>query len=288
MILPAPRATAMREDPERNGGEVPVASADSVRTGSTRDEGSAAPEIVRFSRAQRIEHVLVMVLFVVLCVTGFPQKYFTHGWAQGLVRAVGGIDRTRAVHHLAGYALAVLTVVHFASALAYMITRSRPFAMMPTRKDFEDVFRQLRHYLGTDRQPLYDRYSYKEKFEYWGLLMGNVIMISTGFVLAFPLQVTALFPGVVIPAAKMAHSNEGLMALLVITFWHMFNVHLNPEAFPIDKVIFTGKMSRERYEHEHPLELARLEGRPPPSEDDVHPPPAGPGAAPRGEGERDG
>jgi len=257
-----------------------------VRTGANAEGESAAPQIVRFSRAQRIEHVLVMVLFVTLCVTGFPQKFYTQRWAEVLVGAFGGIDQTRLIHHLAGYVLAIVTVIHFASALAAMLTRSRPFSMMPTRKDFEDVFRQLRHYLGTDRQPLYDRYTYKEKFEYWGLVMGNVIMITTGFVLAFPLQVTALLPGVLIPAAKMAHSNEGLMALMVITFWHMFNVHLNPETFPIDKVIFTGKMSRERYAHEHPLELARLEGRPPPSEEDAHAAAAPSGVAPRGEGDR--
>ena len=246
----------------------------------------ATPYIVRFSRAQRIEHVLVMVLFVTLCVTGFPQKFYTHRWAEGLVGALGGIDQTRLLHHLAGYTLAIVTVIHFASALSAMLTRSRPFSMMPTRKDFEDVLRQLRHYLGTDRQPLYDRFTYKEKFEYWGLVMGNVIMITTGFVLAFPLQITALFPGVLIPAAKMAHSNEGLMALMVITFWHMFNVHLSPETFPVDKVIFTGRMSRERYEHEHPLELARLEGRPPPSDDVGHAPAEPTAAGPRGEGER--
>jgi cytochrome b subunit of formate dehydrogenase len=233
-------------------------------------EAKAEPQITRFSRAQRIEHVLMMALFVTLCLTGFPQKFYRHDWAATLVHLLGGIDLTRRIHHLAGYALAGVTVVHFASALVVMFNRSRPFAMMPTRKDFEDVFRQLRHYLGDGPEPLYDRFSYKEKFEYWGLLMGNVIMISTGLVLCFPLQITALLPGVLIPAAKMAHSNEGLMALLVITFWHMFNVHMNPEAFPIDPVIFTGKMSRERYELEHPLELARLEGRPPPAEGGAH------------------
>lgn len=222
--------------------------------------------IVRFSRRRRIEHVAVMVLFITLCVTGFPQKFFTQGWAQALVHAMGGIDRARLVHHLAGYGLALMTVIHFGVGLAGMIDRTMPFSMMPTRKDFEDVFRQLRHYLGDGPPPLYDRYTYKEKFEYWGLVMGNVIMVMTGLVLIFPVQVTALLPGVLIPAAKMAHSSEGLMALLVITLWHMFNTHLNPDAFPVDTAIFTGKLSRERYAHEHPLELARLEGRPPPTE----------------------
>ena len=242
------------------------------------------PLIVRFSRRQRIEHALVMACFVILCLTGFPQKFYTHAWAVELVRLLGGIDWARRIHHLAGYTLAALTVIHFAAGLAGMLTRQLPFSMMPTRKDFLDVFRQLRFYLGElPHAPLYDRFSYKEKFEYWGLVMGNVIMVMTGFLLSFPIQVTAYLPGVLIPAAKMAHSNEGLMAFLVITIWHIFNVHLNPDAFPFDPAIFTGRISRERYEHEHPLELARLEGRPPPSDDALNA-----GAAPARAGGRDG
>ncbi len=232
----------------------------------------SAEQIVRFSRKRRFEHLTVMGLFVLLCLTGFPQKFYTHHWAEVLVHGLGGIDWTRRIHHLAGYGLVLMTIVHFGTGLAGMLSRQMPFSMMPTRKDFEDVVRQLRHYLGAaPRAPLYDRYTYKEKFEYWGLVMGNVVMVVTGSLLLFPTKVTLFLPGVLVPAAKMAHSNEGLMAFLVITIWHIFNVHLNPDAFPFDPAIFTGKITRERYEHEHPLELARLEGRPPPTEHDPLP-----------------
>ena len=130
---------------------------------------------------------------------------------------------------------------------------------------------QLKYYLGmTDQHPQYDRYTYKEKFEYWGLVIGNVIMVTTGFILFFPVQAANLIPGQIIPAAKVAHSNEGLMAFFVITIWHIFNAHLNPDVFPFDASIFTGKVSRERYVHEHPLELARLEGGAPPDVHGVH------------------
>src|SRR6266511_1214735 len=119
----------------------------------------------------------------------------------------------------------------------------------------------------TERSPMYDWFTYKEKFEYCCLVIGNVIMVLTVFILFFPVHAASLVPGQIIPAAKVAHSNEGLMAFFVITIWHIFNAHLNPDVFPFDAAIFTGKVSRERYVHEHLLELARLEGGAPP---DVH------------------
>jgi formate dehydrogenase gamma subunit len=224
--------------------------------------------IVRFNLQQRVEHFLTMLVFTLLCLTGLPQKFFETSWAVALVHFFGGIDTTRWIHRVCGILLALSTVFHFAGAIAMMLSKKVGFTMVPTKKDFEDAVLQLRYYLGmTDKHPQYDRYDYKQKFEYWGLIAGNIIMIVTGFVLFFPTQAATLLPGEVIPAAKVAHSNEGLMAFLVITIWHIFNAHLNPDVFPFDAAIFTGKVSRERMLHEHPAELARLEGRP---LDDAH------------------
>jgi len=221
--------------------------------------------IVRFSLKQRIEHFVTMTTFAALCITGLPQKFYTTGWAHSLVSFFGGIDNTRWIHRWFGILLAISTVVHFASGISAILSRKIGFSMVPTKKDFEDAIQQLRYYLGmTNEHPQYDRFTYKEKFEYWGLVAGNVIMVVTGFMLFFPVKAAMMIPGEIIPAAKVAHSNEGLMAFFVITIWHIFNAHLNPDVFPFDASIFTGKVSRERYLHEHPLELARLEGGLPP------------------------
>ncbi len=224
--------------------------------------------IVRFNLQQRVEHFITMTVFALLCLTGLPQKFYQAGWAHTLVGVFGGVDATRWIHRICGIALAISTVVHFTNAILLMLGKKTYFSMVPTKKDFQDVIQQLKYYLGmTDRHPQYDRFTYKEKFEYWGLVIGNVIMVATGFILFFPVQAASIVPGQIIPAAKVAHSNEGLMAFFVITIWHIFNAHLNPDVFPFDASIFTGKVSRERYVHEHPLELARLEGGAPP---DIH------------------
>jgi cytochrome b subunit of formate dehydrogenase len=117
----------------------------------------------------------------------------------------------------------------------------------------------LRYYLGvSDEQAQFDRYDYRQKFEYWGLVLGGVVMIVTGLILYFPTTVTRFLAGEVIPAAKVAHSNEGLLAFLVVIIWHVYNAHLSPDVFPFDASIFTGRISRERMEKEHSLEYARM------------------------------
>ena len=223
---------------------------------------------VRFSLRQRVEHTLVMSLFIILAVTGFPQKFSDAGWARGVLRLMGGVEIARGLHRFAGIAFAMLAVGHLGTAIVLVATGKSRLSMIPGRKDFADAIKTLRYYLGaSDEQASFDRFDYRQKFEYWGIIMGGLLMVATGLILYFPLIVTRLFPGVVIPLAKVAHSNEGLMAFLVVLTWHIYYAHLNPDVFPFDFTIFTGKISRHRMETEHPLELQRLTGDAPPRED---------------------
>jgi len=145
------------------------------------------------------------------------------------------------------------------TAIGMVATGRSPLSLVPTRKDFTDAVQMLKYYLGTSDEPAhFDRFDYRQKFEYWGLVFGGIIMITTGLVLYLPILTTRYLPGEVIPAAKLAHGNEGLMAFLVVILWHIYNAHLSPDVFPFDKSIFTGKISLERMQHEHPLELARI------------------------------
>jgi formate dehydrogenase subunit gamma len=215
--------------------------------------------LIRFTRRQRIEHALVMSLFLVLSFTGLPQKYFEASWARWLIDAVGGIDRIRWFHRAAGLSFTAMTAFHLMFAIGTVALGRSPLSIVPNKKDFTDAIQTLKYYLGRgDAAAQFDRFDYRQKFEYWGLVLGAVVVISTGLILYFPILFTRLFPGELVPAAKVAHSNEGLMAFLVVILWHIYNAHLNPDVFPFDKTIFTGKISIERMHHEHPLELARL------------------------------
>src|SRR5215203_2415198 len=215
----------------------------------------------RFSLRQRVEHVLVMSIFTLLALTGFPQKFYDAGWSHAIVGLFGGVERMRFVHRMCGIAFALLSVVHVLTvSLKVAAGLARP-SLVPGRKDFSDAVLTIRYYLGlSDHHAEFDRFDYRQKFEYWGLLLGGMLMVVTGLILYFPLITVRFLPGEFVPAAKVAHSNEGLMAFLVVITWHVYNAHLSPDTFPFYTSIFTGKISRERMEHEHPLELARMEG----------------------------
>jgi cytochrome b subunit of formate dehydrogenase len=134
--------------------------------------------------------------------------------------------------------------------------------MIPSKKDFRDAITTLRYYLGqSEEQAQFDRFDYRQKFEYWGLVFGGLIMVVTGFILYFPAFFARYVIGEVIPAAQVAHSSEGLLAFLVVIVWHIYNAHLSPDVFPFDASVFTGRISEERMQKEHPLEYARLATR---------------------------
>jgi formate dehydrogenase gamma subunit len=214
---------------------------------------------VRFQPIQRIEHATVMSLFTVLAVTGIPQKFYDHGWAQTLMGWLGGVDTARWFHRAAGILFSLVVVVHL-SRLVLLVARGRiRLSLVPTRQDFRDAITTLRYYLGvSDEQAKFDKFDYRQKFEYWGLVLGAGVVIATGYVLLYPAALTSILPGQLVPASQVAHSNEGLMAFLVVIVWHIYNAHFNPDVFPFDKTIFTGKISLERMHHEHPLEFERL------------------------------
>jgi cytochrome b subunit of formate dehydrogenase len=216
-------------------------------------------EFVRFRRIHRMEHWAVMFLFTGLVITGLPQSYAESRIAQWIVNLLGGIDWSRWIHRVFGILFAALAVWHLGRAIWSVTVQKGRAHMIPTSRDFRDAVESVRYYLRrTDEYPRFDRYDFRQKFEYIGMVMGSLVMIVTGFLLMFPIFFTKYIPGVLIPVAKITHGYEALLALSVILIWHMYGAHLNPDVFPMDKTIFTGNISRERMEKEHPIEMQRI------------------------------
>ena len=224
--------------------------------------GKSEPDyFIRFSLSQRAEHLVLMISFTVLAVTGLAQRFYTAGWAEWVILSLGGIEYTRLIHRAFGLVFTLSAVYHF-GYLAYslFVRHSKP-SMLPTLKDVRDVVSILRYSFGfADKLPQFGRFDYRQKFEYWGLIFGSMIIIITGFMLAFPLAVTKILPGQVVATAVAFHGYEATLAVLTIVIWHLYDVIFRPGIFPADTSIFTGKILRKRMLKEHPLEYAELVG----------------------------
>lgn len=227
--------------------------------------------VERFTVTERLEHAASAFVFIALVITGLPQTRPDLDIAQWIISSLGGIWPTRIIHRWLGVLFMLLMVTHVTRAIMRGIKLHRFPVMVPTMKDFEDVVQTFRHYLFREPMPRVGKFDFAEKFEYWGLFLGGIVMSSTGMVLMFPELVTQVLPGVVVAAARLMHGLEATFAVMVVILWHSYGVILRPEVFPLDTTIFTGKMSVDRLAHEHPLEYERLfPDRPAPGHGDGH------------------
>lgn len=228
--------------------------------------------IHRFHPLRLVEHHVNAVTFFMLVLTGLSQRFHNSGWAEWVIMNLGGIDATRLVHRTCGVLFAGALVVHIAAAVYGVFVKRWSPSMVINKKDFIDAIDNLKFYFGLTEHPARcDRYDYKQKFEYWGVVVGGCLMVATGVMLWFPtllFSIVPFLPGQLIPAAKALHGNEALLAFLVIVIWHIYNSVFSPEVFPLDTAIFTGKISKERMVHEHPIEYERMFG--PIEEHDTH------------------
>lgn len=217
----------------------------------------------RFHPARITEHWFHVTIFVVLACTGLAQKFYYLDASQWLILHFGGIDRVRMIHRFTGILCTISIAVHVIAAVVGIVGRKWQPSMVITKKDFTDLIHNLRYYLGVENTPaLGGRFTYKQKFEYWGILTGVLLMIASGIILWFPVTVARYLPGELIPTAKVLHSNEALIILLIIAIWHIYNAIFSPEVFPMDTSIFTGYIARERMLREHPLETVFPEEKP--------------------------
>ena len=213
---------------------------------------------LRFSLNDRLQHILLIVSFTLLALTGLPQKYSSMDWARTLVSLMGGIETVRTIHHINALILGVVGLYHLASGLYRLCLKRARFEMLPKVQDAFDIVANIAYFLGIKRlRPRFDRYSYMEKFEYWAVVWGMGIMGLTGLIMWFPIFFTSFLPGIFIPAAKSAHGGEALLAVSAIVLWHLYNTHLNPRVFPLNPSMFTGRVSKKEMMSEHPLEYER-------------------------------
>jgi cytochrome b subunit of formate dehydrogenase len=242
-------------------------------TDSSPSQPAAAPPatpaatrrfVLRFHRHDRLLHGMLMASFLTLSLTGMPLLFPQAPWAARLAGLLGGYRVTGGLHRVAAATLMTVFLIHVLR-LAHRLFVKKDYGMLwgprslvPQPVDVVQLFQHFRWFVGAGPRPRFDRYSYWEKFDYWAVFWGMAIIGSSGLLLWFPAFFARFLPGWIFNIALVVHGEEALLAMVFIFTVHFFNGHLRPDKFPMDLVIFTGRVSLEELKHERPAEYDRM------------------------------
>ncbi len=221
--------------------------------------------VERFSVFQRFIHLLIILSFLTLAITGMALKFAMEGWAQWIAFFMGGFQVLGALHRFC----AVITFFYFFLTMILLYTKWKesgqslfgfifdPEGLVPNMNDLKELIATFKWFFGGKR-PYYGRWIYWEKFDFMAVFWGIAVIGSSGLALWFPEQFSHYLPGYWLNIATIIHSDEALLAAGFIFTIHFYNTHLRPEKFPLDPVIFVGTLPLEELKHERPREYDQL------------------------------
>lgn len=215
--------------------------------------------ITRINLQLRVQHCALMVSVTLLILTGLALLYRDSAFGRFLIALEGGFEARGTIHRVAAGLLIITALYHFLY-IVFSRTGHEEFMQMLLRvQDFKDYGAALLYDVGLrNEKPQLDRYSYREKFQYWAFAFFVLIMIVSGFILWFHDWFFGLLPKWAFDVAIAVHSGTGTLILIVLTLWHLYLVHVSPGRFPIDWSFWDGKISEKQLQQEHPLEYKRL------------------------------
>jgi len=240
-------------------------------TAAAEKKASLEGGLLRFTGAQRLQHAFLVVVFVVLCLTGFPMKFPQAKWSPAIYDLFGGIGGAPVVHRIAGVSLLVgfsfhviLIFVNVGRSLKRQGQRGIrawlkavvALPMIPKPQDLTHLIAFAKYvFFLSPRRPNYGRFSWKEKLEYLGLFWGIPLLGVTGILLWAESLSSHLFPGWVLNVAYLAHTYESLLAVAHISLVHIPGVLGRPGVSPLSSMVLNGRISPRALAEEHGGEL---------------------------------
>src|SRR3990170_6105189 len=202
----------------------------------------------RFTLNQRIEHILFFTTFILLAYTCFPLKFPDEWWSRLMIASVGGFDNRTLIHHYSGLLMIGVSVYH----VVYHLIEKPRFDILFNLKDLKDFQQQIRYFFRlSDEHPKFGRYTWKQKFEYFGAGFGAVVMGFTGLLMWQPFEAMKYFPIGFVQIANLFHTWEAVLASIAIFIGHFYDEHFGK--FP-NLSWLTGNISEEEMKQEHILE----------------------------------
>ncbi|MBK7613511.1 MAG: cytochrome c3 family protein [Vitreoscilla sp.] len=224
----------------------------------------AGKHVRRFGPWWRLGHLLFATSLMILTLTGMTLMYAGSSWAPVVMQLLGGPKVAGIIHRVNAVVFAGIFVIHLVYIVIFLAKNWKTFkifgpdSLIPGLQDLKDVIAMFTWFLGKGPRPVFDRWTYWEKFDYWAPFWGVAIVGVSGFLMWFPSLISGFLPGWVFNVAAITHGEEAFLAAVFLFTVHFFNNHFRPDKFPFDDVMFTGSMSVEHFARDHAVQYKRL------------------------------
>ncbi len=218
----------------------------------------------RFHWLWRLAHLVFAVSLMILTLTGMTALYAESAWAPVVVRIMGGPQNAAYIHRVFAVLFGFVFFAHLAWMAVHLAKHWRTFrifgpnSLIPGPQDLWDAIAMFKWFFGLGPRPVFDRWTYWEKFDYWAPFWGVTIIGASGVMMWFPSVTAQYLPGWVFNVAMIAHGEEAFLAAVFLFTVHFFNNHFRPDKFPLDIIMFTGSMPVEEFARDHALEYQRM------------------------------
>ncbi len=221
------------------------------------------PLVQRFRPFEVYQHMLLILSFSVLALTGFALRFPEAAWVELLVN-MGMTETIRSnLHRIAAVLMILIAMIQAGYLFFHPRGKQDRQALKPVPRDLKDLWANIAFHMGLrNRKPEFDRFSYMEKAEYLALIWGVLLMAVTGFILWFPEFFIYYLPVWSFETAEVIHYFEAWLATLAILVWHWFFVIFHPRVYPMNITWMDGKISEREMKEEHLLEYKRMKGLP--------------------------
>jgi formate dehydrogenase gamma subunit len=197
---------------------------------------------LRLTLNERVQHGILLLSFLLLVITGFALKFPGSSWAAPIVRWEKDFPLRGLVHRVAGVILIAAGFYHLVYLFFTVEGRKALLAMLPKVRDAREAVHTMGYNLGYRRElPLYGKFNYAEKIEYWALVWGTVVMGITGVLLWAHNYVLRYLPNSWLDVLTAIHYYEAILATLAIVIWHFYAVIFDPEVYPLKWTLINGR-----------------------------------------------
>jgi len=182
-------------------------------------------------------HVVLFTSFLGLAATGLPMRFSDNPAARFFAREVGRLRRhslpAQVLRRGADAGVSLSPERHCDRALGASregIFWGRPRWCPTGRRAGRGWPPAL--VCGLGPKPRFERYAYWEKFDYWAVFWGMIVIGFSGYAMWFAPFFCSLPAGWALNAVLVIHGEEALLAILFIFSIHFVNTHLRPTVSP--------------------------------------------------------